>query len=297
MVSRLTAFCGSKEFVILRKSSYSDGPVHRTKKQNMRIFRAFLFCVILAVRPAALPAQDEAQANQKKARAVIDQMIQAMGGQKYLTLQDSQLEGRTGRFYHGSSEGGSQYWRFWQWPDKERLEFTKQRDVVRLTLGDKMYEVTFRGVRIIDPQKEGDARLYLEGRHHAMEVILREWLNEPGTALFDEGQALAENHSVEQVTVINAKNDSVTISVDTDTHLPVKKTFILRDPQTRDRDEIAEVYDNWKMVQGINTPYNTLVMKNGDLYRQYFVSNMSYNNNLNGALFNPGEIKFDVKKK
>ena len=78
-------------------------------------------------------------------------------------------------------------------------------------------------------------------------------------------------------------------------HLPVKKIFILRDPQTRDRDEIAEVYDNWKKVQGINTPYNTLVMRNGELQRQYFVSNISYNNNLSDSLFTPRTTDFGKK--
>jgi hypothetical protein len=275
----------------------------------MKILAIFLLCTSLAAQQASAPApassndaqtnhpSNDAQTNQKKARVFLDQMLQALGGQNYLTLQDSQLEGRTGRFYHGTSEGGSQYWRYWQWPDKERLEFTKKRDVVQLTVGDNLYELTYRGTRMIDPQKEQDARLYLERRHYSLEVVLREWLNDPGTALFDEGQALTENHSTEQLSIINSKNDSVTIFIDTDTHLPVKKTFILRDPTTRDRDEVAEVYDNYKMVQGINTPYNTMVTKNGELFRQYFVTTISYNNHLRPSLFDPGLVKFDVKKK
>jgi hypothetical protein len=124
---------------------------------------------------------------------------------------------------------------------------------------------------------------------------LRRWLTDPGTALFDEGPALAENHSVEKITLINSKNDSVTLSVDTDTHLPVKRTFIMRDPQGY-RDEIADVYDNYKMVQGVNTPYNQLVTKNGELYRQYFINTVTYNNHLQSTLFEPG-IKFNPLKK
>lgn len=264
----------------------------------MKILLILLLGTGLAAQQAAAPATgDDAQANQKKARAFLDQMVQAMGGQNYLTLQDSQLEGRSGRFYHGRAEGSLQYWRYWQWPDKERLEFTKARDVAQLAVGNDIYEITYRGTRMIDPKKEPDAQLYLDRRHYSMETVLRVWLNEPGTALFDEGQALTENHSTEQLTLINSKNDSVTIYVDTDTHLPVKKTFQLRDPQTRDRDEVAEVYDNWKMVQGVNTPYNTLVMKNGELFRQYFVTTISYNTHPKSSLFDPGQVKFDVKKK
>ena len=262
----------------------------------MKFLAIFLVAISLtAQQTPSTSADNQAQANQQKAQAILDKMIETLGGQAYLTLQDSQIEGRTGRFYHGTSEGGAQYWRFWQWPDKERLEFTKQRDIVDLYVGDSLWETTFRGTRQVDIQKDQDLRLFIERRHRSLEIILRRWLKEPGTALFYEGPTLAENHSTERVTIMNAANDAVTLYVDSNSHLPVKKIFILRDPQTRDRDEIAEVYDNWKKVQGINTPYNTLVMRNGELQRQYFVSTISYNNNLADSLFTPRTTDFGKK--
>ena len=259
-------------------------------------FCLFVLCLCIGLSAQQSPSPDiSGQSNQQKARAVLDRMIQALGGQTYLNLQDAQYEGRSGRFYHERSESSTVFWRFWQWPDKERVELTKQRDVVQLTVGDKIYEVTFRGTRLIDPTKDYDTQVYLERRRHALEIILRQWLNQPGTALFDEGPSLTENHSVERITIINSKNDAVTLAVDTDTHLPVKKSFVIRDPQGY-RDEIGEVYDNWKMVQGVNTPFNTLVTRNGELSRQYFLTSASYNNHLQSSLFEPG-AKFDTTKK
>lgn len=265
--------------------------------------RAKTFIQILAIccLCMAMPAQqtsspdNSAQANQQKARAVLNRMIQALGGQAYMNLQNSESTGRSGAFYHGRSEASTEYRRFWQWPDKERVELTKQRDVVELTIGDQMYEITFRGSRTIDPKKNYDSQVYIERRMHALEVIIRQWLNEPGIALFDEGTALTENHSVEQITIINAKNDAVTLSVDTDSHLPIKKTFVIHDPQGY-RDEIGEIYDNWKMIQGVNTPYNTLVTRNGELMRQYFLNTISYNTQMQSSIFDPGS-RFDVTKK
>ena len=242
------------------------------------------------------PAVDQtAQANQQKARAVLNQVIQALGGQAYLNLQNGEFEGRVGSFYHDRSEGSTVYHRFWQWPDKERVELTKQRDIVQLTIGNEMYEITFRGTRILDLKKEDNLRIYLARRQYALEVVLRQWLNAPGTALFDEGLSLTENHSVERITIINSTNDAVTLSIDTDTHLPVKKSFVIRDPQGY-RDEIGEVYDNWKMVQGVNTPYNTLVSRNGDLQRQYFLSSVKYNTPMQSSLFEPKNTYIPTKK-
>jgi hypothetical protein len=175
------------------------------------------------------------------------------------------------------------------------MELTKQRDIVELVVGDQMHEITFRGSRLRDTKTDYDARIYLERRLHALDIILRQWLNQPGTALFDEGSALTENHNVERITIINSQNDAVTISIDKDTNLPVKKSFVIKDPQGY-RDEIGEVYDNWKMIQGVNTPYNTLVTRNGELSRQYFLSSASYNIPLQPSLFEPGAA-FNIKKK
>ncbi len=257
---------------------------------------AVCFSASLCLRGGTLFSQDKtAQANQQKARAVLDRMIQALGGDAYLNLQDSESDGRYGRFYHGRSEASNVFHRFWEWPDKERLELTKQRDIVELTVGDQMYEITFRGSRLIDPAKDYESQVYLARQHHTLEIILRQWLKQPGIALFDEGAALAENHSVENISIITATNDAVTLSVDTDTHLPVKKTFVIRDPQGY-RDEIGEVFDNWKMVQGVNTPYNTLVTRNGELSRQYFLESIVYNARLQSSLFQPGSA-FNIKKR
>ena len=256
----------------------------------------FLCVTALPAQQAASPNSLE-QSNQQKARALINQMINTLGGQAYLTVEDSQSEGRTGRFYHGSSEGGTVFHRFWQWSDKERFEFTKQRDIVSIYVGNKAYETTFRGTQTLSPDKDVDLHRFILRRRYTLEIVLRQWLTAPGTALFYEGLGLQENHSVQKVTIMNANNESVTLMIDTDSHLPVKKTFIVRDPQTRDRDEIAEVYDNWKKIQGINTPYNTLVLLNGELYRQYFLSEISYNTHLSPSLFEPGALNFNPNKK
>jgi hypothetical protein len=70
---------------------------------------------------------------------------------------------------------------------------------------------------------------------------------------------------------------------------------VIRDPQGY-RDEIAEIYDNWKLIQGINTPYNVLVTRNGELQRQYFLNTISYNVPMQASLFQPGST-FNVQKK
>lgn len=242
-----------------------------------------LLCACLSLsgharQQSPAPSQEnEAQGNQQKARAVIDRMIAAMGGQAYLNVQDSYSEGRYGRFHNDTMVGGAPYFRYWQWPDKDRWELTKERDVVQLFLGDKEYEITYKGSKELDPQKDDNVRWGLIRRHYALENVLRTWINAPGTILIDEGPTLAINRMAERITIINANNESVTLLVLKDSHLPSEKLYSIRDPQSKERDEEIEIYDNWRMVQGINTPSSIAIQRNGAMVRQQFIESITYN--------------------
>ncbi len=241
----------------------------------------------------------EAQSDQQKARAILDRTIAALGGQNYLTLQDSYTEGRYGRFHNDVMVGGTVFFRYWRWPDQDRYELTKARDIVDLYLGDKLYEVTYKGGRLLDPQTDDNVRFGLIRRRYALDRILREWINAPGVLLLDEGQTLADNKLVDRVSIINAQDESVTLLISADTHLPVEKKFTIRDPQTRDRDEESEIFDNWRMVQGVPTPFSTVISHNGQIVRQQYLSNASYNVHPPDSYFTPVLINHerDARKK
>lgn len=219
----------------------------------------------------------------RKAGQLLQEMVAALGGEAYLNQQDMEQSGRTYSFYHGEPEGtGAPFWRFCRWPDRDRTELTKQRDWVVLYIGDQGYEITFRGTTPVEPAQLED---YLRRRQHSLPFVLRKWLKQPGVALFYEGQGLAERKQSEQVSVVNAENDSVVISIDSSTHLPLKVAFTWRDPKTRDRTEEAEGYDNYRPVQGIMSPFSITRYKNGETASQRFITATSYNQNLPDKLF------------
>ncbi len=265
----------------------------------MRIVALICLCV------ASLYGQQDstanpanAQTNQQKARALVDQMIQALGGQAYLTVQDDYAEGRSGSYHNESLQGTILFYRFWKWPDKDRIELTKQRDIVQLYVGDQAYEITYRGVRPIDIHKEERAGQAIVRRYYSLENVLRTWLKEPGILLLDEGPSVSEGHMAEKLTIINSKNESVTILVDPATHLPLEKRFFTRDPRYRERDEEVLVYGDWKVIQGINTPRMTLIKRNGETISQQIILNITYNIHPADSLFDPAVAKINpVKEK
>ena len=238
--------------------------------------------------PASSPSialDKEALQNSDKAKSTIEQGITALGGQTYLTIRDREQQGRTYGFHHGTATGGGAlFWSFSQFPDKERVEFTKERDIAQVFVGDKGWEITYKGPH---PLEQKDLDDYLRRRKFSLDGVLRTWVNDPGVVMLFEGNAIAAEHSALQVTLINAHNESVTLYFDADTHLPIKKSFEWRDPVDKQKNLEEEVYDNYKPVAGILTPYSVTRFFNGDMSNQRFLNSVTINQGLDAAMFDP----------
>ncbi len=254
----------------------------------MKPFFVILLLTMIArgqIAPSPSPSVPVDQENVRKAKAVLDAGIQALGGDAYLNILDISQEGRTYSFHHGEPNSiGILFWRFYKYPDQERVELTKQRDVAYVYTGDKGYEVTFKGPHPDDPKVVSD---YIRRRSYSLDWVLRKWINEPGMALFYEGQTVAAQKPAEQVTLMNIRNESVTLFFDVNTHLPVKKSFSWRDPTDKQRNIEEEVWDNYRPVQGIMTPFSVTRFYNGDMAAQRFLNSVSYNKGLPNSLFQP----------
>jgi hypothetical protein len=237
-------------------------------------------------QPANLaPAISPDQENAHKAKATIEQAIQALGGQTYLALRDREQQGRGYSFHHGRPNGsGGVFWSFTEFPDKERVELTKERDIAELYVGNKAWEITFKGPHPIE-QKDLDD--YLRRRRFSLDTVLRTWVNDPSVVLLFEGFAIAAQHPATQITLINSQNESVTLYFDSDTHLPVKKSFSWRDPTDRQKNVEEEVYENYRQVSGVMAPYNLTRYFNGDMTSQRFLNSVTINQGLDEAMFDP----------
>jgi hypothetical protein len=234
-----------------------------------------------------------------KARAAVDLMVKTLGGQAYLTYQTKTEEGRTYSFYQGQPRGaGTLYWRFWKYPDKDRTEVTKQRDITYLVVGDSGYEITFKGTALQEAEALAD---YLRRRNHSLEVVLREWLKDPKTIVLPAGSGVAEQKLCDLYTIVNSQNDSVTIAIDQLTHLPVQKTFTYRD-KDKYKVEEAEVFANYREQQGIMTPFTWTRKKDGLMAGQRFISKIDYNVEIPASKFDakvsydPHELQKEKKK-
>lgn len=264
----------------------------------------------LAGKPAGPVTLNDSE-NARKARAVLDQTVETLGGDWYLTYQNKEETGRYYPLYHGRTNStGIPYNYYIEYPDKDRFEVlglkdihvipgqidigsvkSKKADLVLIHNGDKGYEITYKGTAA---QETEDLQNYLRRRPHSLEWIFRKWVRDPNVALFYEGQSVVNGKECEGVTLLNIQNDSVSIYLDLNTHYPVKISYSWRDPKDKQKNVEEEVYDNYKLVQAIWTAHSITRYFNGETSQQRFVNTAVYNQKLPESMFE-ATVSYDPK--
>ncbi len=250
--------------------------------------------------------------NAHKARAVLDETILTLGGDWYLTYQNKEETGRYYPLYHGrTSSTGIPYNYYIEYPDRDRFEIIHTKDIhvlpgsidigsvktknkfdlVLIHNGSKGYEITFKGTAAQEPE---DLQNYLRRRPHSLEWIFRKWIRDPNVAWFYEGPSVVDGKECEGVSLLNSQNDSVSVYVDQNTHYPVKISYSWRDAKDKQKNVEEEVYDNYKLVQGIWTAHSITRYYNGETSQQRFVTTASYGQKLPDSMFE-AEVTYDPK--
>jgi hypothetical protein len=273
----------------------------RLALKNLRVFaplRLRLLLIFAAVIPAAaqettpLPTET---ANAQKGKQIVQRAVAALGGDAYLKLFDMKQTGRGYGFFANEPTGvGLPYTRYWQAPDKNLATYFKNNEWRVLHVGDKGYETTFRGTREVDPKENAD---YNRRQHYSLETILRVWAQDPKTQYFYEGTTLIGAKMAHQVSFLNKDNLSATLWIDTETFLPIQKQYQWRDEQDKQQMEEKDLYDEYRPVQGIMTPFKLTRIKQDETVSQVFIKTVEYNTGLGNAMFVPPPLQYDKTKK
>lgn len=256
--------------------------------------------------PSASPTQPAGQSDEQRGRQLIDEMVQALGGQAWLDRQDVEEDGRFASFYQGQPNSlGVLFKLDRQFPGPNRPEATrigfltwrgmimpgKKIDVVQIWRDNTGYEVTYKGKTTLPKDQVTD---FYRRRDHSIEAVVKDWIKAPGVMIIAEGTTMVERHMADKVTVLSANNDAVTLELDATTHLPLSRTFRFRNTQFNDWDEDMEEYDDYHTMQGLPTAYTVTRYHNGEIVGQTFLTSVAYNKGLSQDLFNPDLL---LKKK
>ncbi|HXN48492.1 MAG TPA: hypothetical protein VN893_17720 [Bryobacteraceae bacterium] len=251
--------------------------------------KSVLVLLLLAVAARGETAQE-------RGKRMIGETIEALGGQKFLDMDNVVASGRAYSFYHEELSGlsvATLYTRYLRpsvppVPDEilvdERDSFGKEeRSGASVFIGGKGYEITYRGAR---PVPEETNTRYRDTVTHSIFYILRERLHEPGMVFEDRGSDIVDNVPVKIVDITDSDNRTVTVYLHHLTHLPMRQVYYRRDPKTNERNEEITIWGKYRDVGGgVMWPYDIQRIRNGDRIFQMYSDTVEINKPLPGSLF------------
>jgi hypothetical protein len=256
--------------------------------------------------PSAAPTQTAGQTPEQHGRKLLDEMVEALGGDAWLHRRNVQERGHLARFFRGAPTGiVIDFTATHQFPTANRFEVQrigfitdksmilpgKKIDIVQIWTAGKGYEVTYKG-RVELPKDQVED--FYRRRDHSVEAVVSTWLKAPGVVVVYEGTSMIERRLAEKVSILSDTNDAVTLDLDATTHLPLRRTFEWRNETFKDHDEDAEEYADYHTIQGLPTALTVTRYHNGDMASQTFLLKVEYDVDTSPDNFNPDVL---LKKK
>jgi hypothetical protein len=281
----------------------------RSRAKSEALFFALLSCGVPVVAQSTSPALPASvTASDIRAKKVIDDAIAALGGDKFLNMEDRVETGRAYSFYNSQLSGlsiakiSTRYITVAEGRTghdlgiRERQSFGKTEDYATVFREDKAAEINWRGSKPL-PADQFDR--YRDTTLRSIFYILRVRLHEPGLMFESRGLDVVDHFPVEVVDISDSENRVVTVYFHQTTKLPVQQKFTWRDPKTRETNDEITRYARYRESNGIKWPQEITRERNGDKIYQIFAESVAFNQNLTDDLFDtsaPTNVKSNKRK-
>ena len=248
---------------------------------------AILLAGMLIGKAPVAAAQDSEQLmpdeSAAKAKEILQQAIQALGGAPYLNVHDVTCTLRYSQFGHsGEVNGFATLIDYSIPPNKDRTENYPKRNIIQVMNGDKGWVLDRGGV---SEASEVDITQFQDDVRKDIDNILRHRLKEPGMIFRYGGPDVVDLKEADWVELVDSENRTVRIAIARFTHLPIRKVVVVRDSASRTKRDELEYYSNYHPISGIQTPYQITRERNGMKVYQAFFDKCDYNTSLSDSLF------------
>src|SRR6185295_4820179 len=138
-----------------------------------------IFCLCISVIGTA---GAQSRSGSQTGSQTINQMIEALGGQAFLDVQDIHVTGRFFGFTRGELSSTDTFTDFIKFPDMERTEFGGPKNKsITINRGKEGQKV--EGKKDPEPQSVGEGEEFLKGFKTSMDYVLRFVLKDRQTTI------------------------------------------------------------------------------------------------------------------
>ena len=252
------------------------------------------FVIVCAAMLSGLVSASGQGLSNPKAEAILQDTVQAIGGDNLQQLRTLQEEGRAYSFRRGRLSGLAVIRQVVEFTDpesapkgapavKERQYLGKKEEISSMILFDRAFEITYRGYK---PMDEETTERLKESRLHNFLYIARQRLPREKYIVEYIGTRLLRNQQLVGVRLVDPEYRVTELWVHQSTKLPVRQETVRRDP--RSNLPIKEVIE-WDKFRdtgnGILWPQYIMRETNGQKSFELFTETVTVNPDFSEDVF------------
>jgi hypothetical protein len=256
--------------------------------------KAFRVLVIAGVllAPACVRAQNPdtiaPEESEARAKKILNQLVQALGGPAYLGMKERQCVGRRALIGHnGELAGYVQFKDAWQFPDKNRTDYIahSRNTLLGYMIGVQDLDLSHGGLVItvfdgdrgwtmdrsgVSDMPEDSLAEFQAAVQRSSDNLLRLGLKNPELGFRWGGLDTVDLHEVDWVEISDREDRTYRLAVDRNTHLLIRSMVRVKDENRGDWREDISIYTNYMQKNAVQIPMQITRERDGRRIAQVF---------------------------
>ena len=243
---------------------------------------------IAAMRPEQNPDTMLPEQRVAKAREILGQLTDALGGPAYLEVRERECDGRRAQFGHaGELMGFIDFKDYWRYPDKHRTDYSKKGNIIDAFDGNQGWTMDRAGVSEEPAQAVSD---FAAAVKYNVDNVLRVGLKDKNLNLNYAGQGIVDMRPVDWVEISDDQR-TLRLGIDRSSHLLLHSVMTSVDENTQERTEETTIYTNYQRKGGVMVALQVSRERNGQRYYQAFYDTCTFDPHLPEDMFSKAALE------
>lgn len=244
--------------------------------------------ITLAARSSQNPDSMLPEQNVAKARQLLGQLVDALGGPAYLEARERECDGRRAQFGHnGELTGFIDFKDYWRYPDKHRIDYSKKRNVIDMFNGDEGWTMDRGGVSEEPSGAVSDFQVLVK---YGIDSLLRTRLKDPSLNISYAGVGIVDMRQIDWVEVTEPER-TLRLAIDRSSHLLLRSVVITINQEMRERTEETTIYTNYQRKGGVMVALQISRERDGKRFYQAFYDNCTFDSHLPEDMFTKAALQ------
>jgi hypothetical protein len=243
---------------------------------------------IAAMRPEQNPDAMMPEQRVAKAREILNQLTEALGGPAYLEVRERECDGRRAQFGHASElMGFIDFKDYWRYPDKHRIDYSKKGNIIDAFDGNQGWTMDRAGVSEEPAQAVSD---FAAAVKYNVDNVLRFGLKDQNLNLNYAGQGIIDMRPVDWVEISDDQR-TLRLGIDRSSHLLLQSVMNSVDENTQERMQETTIYTNYQRIGGVMVALQVSRERNGERNYQAFYDTCTFDPHLPADMFTKAALE------